>query len=630
MSSAGECTENGESVTEQELELGDVVETLADGIVLLDADWRIYYANQTARRLSRILPEHLNSRTLWELYPDMIGSEIEQLYREAITTGEDRHVERFYYAPFDLWLNLLAHPTRRGLMLHYRDVTALKKAEDAARSSDEMADLALAAGDGVGRWNWDIRENLVYTDEKFASLYGIQPEHAVAGASIEQFLRKVHPDDLARVQQLISEAVRMGGEYEAEYRLVQEDGSVRWVSTRGRCRLDEHGEAFTFPGVAFETTGLRRAEAAQRESERYLRLLLDSTPSAFYAIDEEGATTLCNKAFLNMLGFADESDVLGQKLHEVIHHSHPDGQPYLEKDCMIYRAAKTGEPAYVQDEVFYRKDGSQFPVEYWAHPIVRGDRLRGAITTFIDVTDRKRTESALIQSEKLAAVGRLASSIAHEINNPLEAVTNLIYLARHTSQTAEMQRYLDQVDAELRRVSAITSQTLRFHKQATKPRAISCADLFTTVLSLYEGRLRNSQIEVTKRKRSRQPVEVYEGDIRQVLSNLVGNAIDAMPQGGYLHLRGAESRNWSTGRRGLVLTVADTGEGMDPATRAHIFEAFFTTKGIGGTGLGLWVSSEIVQRHEGRMQVRSSQRPQHHGTVVRLFLPLGGITANVT
>ena len=255
-------------------------------------------------------------------------------------------------------------------------------------------------------------------------------------------------------------------------------------------------------------------------------------------------------------------------------------------------------------------------------PIFGADGKVQAISTVaLDVTAQRRAEKALIQSEKLAAVGRLASSIAHEINNPLESVTNLLYLARLHSAEPEQLRLLDLADQELRRVSIIANQTLRFHKQATKPTEIGCLSLFTTVLNIYEGRLKNSGIVVEPRKCTNDVVLCFEGEIRQVLNNLVGNAIDAMPHGGRLLVRSRTGTDWRTGRRGLVLTVADTGTGMDAATRARVFEAFFTTKGISGTGLGLWISLEIVERHQGRLLLRSSQGARQRGTVASLFLP---------
>lgn len=242
-----------------------------------------------------------------------------------------------------------------------------------------------------------------------------------------------------------------------------------------------------------------------------------------------------------------------------------------------------------------------------------------------DVTDRRRANAALIKNEKLAAVGRLAASIAHEINNPLESVTNLLYLAKTTSDVSEIQNYLATADRELRRVGAITNQTLRFHKQSSKPTLVRSADLIDDVLSIYQGRIVNSRVQIVKRTRSCREILCYEGEIRQVLSNLVANAIDALhPDGGSLHLRAREGTDWKSGRKGLVITVADTGAGMPPHIQSKSFEPFFTTKDIGGTGLGLWISAGIVDRHLGRLSLRSSQRDEHKGTVFVVFLPYPG------
>lgn len=239
----------------------------------------------------------------------------------------------------------------------------------------------------------------------------------------------------------------------------------------------------------------------------------------------------------------------------------------------------------------------------------------------LQLIENERAASALIQTEKLAAVGRLASSMAHGINNPLEAVTNLLYLSRQEIENGQIRDWLDQADQELRRVSAIANQTLGFHKTSS-PQAVTSRDLFSTTLTVFEARLRNSGIVVGKRDRASQPIECFEGDMRQVLGDIISNAIDAMPIGGRLIVRSREGTDWKTGRKGLVLTIADTGIGMDQETQGRMFEAFFSTKGIGGSGLGLWMSAEIMRRHEGRISIRSSQSNSGRGTAVTLFLPL--------
>lgn len=248
--------------------------------------------------------------------------------------------------------------------------------------------------------------------------------------------------------------------------------------------------------------------------------------------------------------------------------------------------------------------------------------ILGILMVCHDETKQRRYELALKESEKLAAAGRLAASIAHEINNPLEVVTNLLYLALQTADLGELHGYLHVAEREMRRISVISNQTLRFYRQSSDPRPAYCEELIESVLFLQSGRLGNAHIQVEQRLRARQPVCCFDGEIRQVLNNLLANAIDSMHHnGGRLLVRSREATHWSTRRKGLVLTVADTGGGIEPENLRRIFEPFFTTKGARGTGLGLWVSEEIVNRHHGSLRVRSSQRSLKSGTVFTIFLP---------
>ena len=277
----------------------------------------------------------------------------------------------------------------------------------------------------------------------------------------------------------------------------------------------------------------------------------------------------------------------------------------------------------------FRKDGSAFWNELSLSPIRnREGELTHVVGIQTDVTARVEFEAALRESEKLAAVGRLASSIAHEINNPLEAVTNLLYLARTADDTGETMRYLAIADKELQRVAQITSQSLRFYKQSSKPQAISMAEMIHAVMDLYESRADNSRVTIERKDHSVESVVCLESEIRQVLNNLVRNAIDAMHgKGGRLLIRSRDATDWRTGIRGVRMTIADTGSGISASTRHNLFKPFFTTKGLAGTGLGLWVSAEIVTRHQGRLTIRSSQRPESSGTVFQFFLPLQAAVA---
>ena len=257
-------------------------------------------------------------------------------------------------------------------------------------------------------------------------------------------------------------------------------------------------------------------------------------------------------------------------------------------------------------------------------PVFGEDGSVQAVTgAWLDITHLKKAEEALVQSEKLAAVGRLASSISHEINNPLEAITNLLYLISQSDHLPDDLRiYVHMAQSELLRVSQIATQTLRFHRQADKPTWVSPAELLDAVLNLYHGRLTNSGVRVQTSYATEKKILCFENDIRQVLNNLIANAIDAMRQGGRLVVRAHDATQPSTGRRGVRLTIADTGHGMPEPVRHRLFQPFYTTKGMNGTGLGLWISEGIVRRHQGRIEVRSCQHPVHHGTVFTLFLPV--------
>lgn len=266
---------------------------------------------------------------------------------------------------------------------------------------------------------------------------------------------------------------------------------------------------------------------------------------------------------------------------------------------------------------------------YWTvsyFPVYGPDGNIQAITAAsLEITRQKKAELALQQTDKLAIVGRLASSIAHEINNPLESITNLLYLAEH-SQTLEQARlYIQTAEVELRRASAITSQTLRFHRQSSSPQEIDLIELVGNVLSVYQGRIANANVNIDRHFTATKRVRCFEGEIRQVLANLISNALDAMPASGTLCVRTRETTNWRNGEPGVAITIADTGTGMSSDTRTRLFKPFFTTKGITGTGLGLWVSKGIIDRHRGTLNVRSSQSPAHRSTVFTLFLPFNAV-----
>jgi signal transduction histidine kinase len=373
--------------------------------------------------------------------------------------------------------------------------------------------------------------------------------------------------------------------------------------------------------VCTETTATVQArKLLEKETER-LADLFQQAPAFFAVLDGPNYVfELTNPLYQNLVG---GRNLLGKTVREAIPEAEDQG--FI---ALLDRVYQTGEIFVGRGTPLQLARGPEQTLEMRYLDFVYQPRrdshgnVDGIIVLGVDVTEAKRAQEVLVQSEKLNAVGRLASSIAHEINNPLEAVTNLIYLAQMAADSPEAKKYLASAEVELRRVSAIANQTLRFHRQATKAKPTSAAELIDDTLPVYQGRLTNSNVRLERRDRSSLPVTCFDGEIRQVLSNLVANAIDAMsPTGGRLLIRNREGTDWRSGRMGMILTVADTGTGISSDTRVKIFEPFFTTKGMQGTGLGLWISHEIVDRHQGSLMVRSSQQERASGTVFRLFLP---------
>jgi PAS domain S-box-containing protein len=406
--------------------------------------------------------------------------------------------------------------------------------------------------------------------------------------------------------------------------LIRRDGTELFIDDSGAPIPDEDGR---LSGIVLIFRDISEKRSLERQQERLLRevraryaeleAIYNNAAIAMALIDAvEFRYLRVNRKLCEMLNLPRER-VLGSKISDVA------GEiPGLVEALRTVAAGNPVVGGVLEGEL----SASPGVKRYWTMDYMPVFGPHGGVvaiaTASAEITRQKQAEAALIQSEKLAAVGRLAASIAHEINNPLESVTNLLYLARLSNPTTEVQEYIEIAERELQRVAAITNQTLRFHKQTTHPTEVRCDQLMGEVLSIYQGRLLNCNVAVEMRNRSRRLVCCYEGEVRQVLSNLIGNAIDAMhPGGGRLLLRSRESVNHRTGESGLVITVADTGPGIPPGIADRIFEPFFTTKGFSGTGLGLWISQEIAHRHKGTLSVRSSQGPGMSGTVFSLYLP---------
>lgn len=238
------------------------------------------------------------------------------------------------------------------------------------------------------------------------------------------------------------------------------------------------------------------------------------------------------------------------------------------------------------------------------------------------LAERLAAEEALRRTEKLAVAGRLAATLSHEINNPLASVTNLLYLISLSFSLDETKAYAGMATRELARVSEIVTENLRFHRESTTPVAVHISEVVNGALNLYQARLAAAEISIERDFRECPPIPGMVGELRQLILNLIANALDAIGHGGILRIRIARAREHNKGSRpGVRLTIGDTGSGIHPGVRNRLFEPFVSTKGNTGTGLGLWVSSEIVRRHGGTIQVKSRANSPFSGTVFSIFLP---------
>ncbi len=496
------------------------------------------------------------------------------------------------------------------------DQQELVASEERYRVLTDLNPQAIWAGNAAGE--------ITYANQGFLAYIGLKPEDLNGAGWLEGFA----PADRERVVKVWTHSVTTGNDYDIEAMIRQAStGEYRYWHLRAAAVRDEAGAIVQWLGVGNDVHDMKMTAAslrAQRQEAELQRTELEavyaSTPVALALLDPVEFRFLnLNEREAELLD-RPRDQILGRRLEEVAP---------ISGLADIFASVAAGNP--VKDMLVE----GQLPVtgaqrRYWSvnySPVYGADgNVRAISSAVVEITNQKRAEAALVQSEKLAAVGRLASSISHEINNPLEAITNLLYLvAQDPHLPDELKVYVHMAQSELSRVSQIATQTLRFHRQAVNPTRVTPAELVGAVVQLYTGRLTNSHIKVEASYATHTHILCFENDIRQVLNNLIANAIDAMRMGGRLLVRAHKSQD-KAGRQGVRITVADTGHGMTSEVLQRVFEPFFTTKDLNGTGLGLWISSGIVDRHQGRLSVRSSVHPEHHGTVFTLFLPCEEVT----
>lgn len=420
----------------------------------------------------------------------------------------------------------------------------------------------------------------------------------------------IFPEDRSHVLATIGEAIRGVAVFDLEHRVRRPDGSEAWAHSRAVPILAPGGEVEEWFGVASDITARRRAE----EARGVLAAIVSSADDAIVSKDLNSIVTSWNPAAERLFGYnADE--MIGQSIRKII-------PPELQdEEGMILTKIRAGERIEHFETTRLRKDGTPIEVSVTISPVRDSSgRVIGASKIARDISEKRTIQRLLIQSEKLAATGRMAATVAHELNNPLEAITNLVYLAATAcdgNETATL--YLHNAEQELRRASHIVRKTLGYYRDVSNPVETGLAEILEEVIRAYETKLVNADIHIERSYKTEEPIITNPGELIQVISNLVANAIDAMPAGGRLFLGLLREKHGDFD--GVRVTVKDTGHGINPEHLQRIFEPFFTTKGSVGNGIGLWISRQIVQKHGGQVIIESINTGDDTGTSVQLLLP---------
>jgi PAS domain S-box-containing protein len=487
-------------------------------------------------------------------------------------------------------------------------------AEEAAGSHRHQQELLhrIAGAAPLGFLLIDDRsDDLVFANRKFCEIWGLEDmaEPICAGKVTNSFVVPLcaplvrDPEAFAQsCKPLQFPEYRATIEDEIEFR----DGRViKRFSTQIR---DEHdlyaGRLFVFEDI----TDRRRMAEALRQKQAELRLIIDSLPILVAYIDSSEHYRYANKTYREWFG----QDPAGKHVLEVLSEdAYAMSRPYRE-------AALRGESTRFETYFQFRTGPKRY-VHCSYIPDLRGDgSVPGCIVFLYDLTDRKREEEALLEAEKLATMGRMAATIAHEINNPLASITNLVYLLESSSAIGEQeQQWISLLTDEVGRVSQITRQTLGFYKQNSHPVRVDLSSMMEEVLALLSQDIGARHAEVVRDLAPHVALEGYPIELRQVAINLLTNALDAGGDHGTVGVRTADLGN------SVELVIYDRGPGIPEQVVNRIFEPFFTTKGQEGTGLGLWVTRGIVEKHDGTISVQTDTTVGRSGTRFVISLPKG-------
>jgi len=522
--------------------------------------------------------------------------------------GEERAVQTLREGATDYILkdrlSRLASAITRALDQR-RERQLRRRAQEALQGSEERFQYAAKATQEV-ICETDLIKGTMWLNETLTTVWGHElPTNPVPR---EWWNMHIHPEDRHRVVDSFDRAVARDERWVAEYRFARKDGSFGYISSHVLIVRDETGRAVRSIGAMLDITEQKRAEETIRRLGRQSELILEYAAEGIYSMSREGTVIAVNPATAKMTGFSMDELRAATNIHDLIHHSRADGSPYPFADCPMQRTMMDGIVRTAQ-EVFWRKSGEAFTVDYSCSPIYENNRIAGCVVMFQDVTERKRLEKQVEQATRVTSLGRVAATIAHEFNNVLMGIQPFAEVIRRDATASEKtQKAATQIIGSVARGKRVTQEILRFTQPAEPAfQPVVLADWLQQLLPELRA-MTGQRINIEIEKPPRPVVARCDPtQLQQVLTNLVLNARDAMPSGGTITLITADSgdRQFSFGRipdGRVLLAVRDNGSGMLPEVRQSIFEPLFTTK-RSGTGLGLAVAQQVIERHGGTIYV---------------------------
>ena len=483
----------------------------------------------------------------------------------------------------------------------------------------------------VGNWTWHIKTGRLEWSDQMYRIFGFD-RNGFSGDLAGVMARAIHPDDRAKVERSNLSVMRDKKPIPLEYRVVWPDGTVRVVwAEAGELVLDGHGEPEVITGIVQDITERKRTAMLLQEANERVTQILGSVAEGIYGIDSAGNCTFCNPAAVRILGYRGEHELIGRNMHDLVHHTRADGTPYPREECIVRNAVRTRKQFHSDRELLWRADGTSFPAEYWAHPIVKDDIEQGTVVSFVDRTEHLTLENQLRQAQKMEDIGTLAGGIAHDFNNILSAILGYGHVALMKMPKDDPQRlYIGHILESADRAAALTQSLLAFsRKQIIDRKPVDLNNILRKV-EKFLVRVIGEDVAIHMALAEGALTAFADaGQMEQVFMNLATNARDAMPNGGSFSIETSAMAMDSGfvaahgyGKPGTyaLISVTDTGLGMTEETRSKIFEPFFTTKEVGrGTGLGLAMVYGIIKQHEGFINVYSEPG---QGSTFRIYLPL--------